>query len=136
MMVKPAGKSWHYQDPLEISKGEWIELFCHKDIFDDITMQLIEFVYNQPGHQSTVFDICNKSGFFVSYSHVTAKNRTLSKALYRHFDKEPLLNETGGRRYFNVMFDGVPEHEFDDFGHFIWRLRPELINALEEKLGK
>lgn len=131
-MTKPVGESWKYQYPLIIKRDKWLELFGHKDIFDELTMQLIEFVYNQPDHKSTVFDIYNKSGYFISYSHVTAQNRTVSKALYKHFEKEPPLNQKGGRRYFNVMFDGVPENEFDELGHFIWRLRPELVDALEE----
>ncbi|MGF9715279.1 hypothetical protein [Paenibacillus naphthalenovorans] len=123
--------SWHNQDPLNLSDEEWIDLLKDKDIFDEIGLKMVAFVFAQPNCQSSATKIGEALGG-VSQQQVTAWNRSIAIKIYQKLRKEPPLNSKGGKRYWNVLFDGDVEREFDEMGKFIWKLRPSLVSALQQ----
>lgn len=121
---------WQNQDILSLSTEQWLEILQNTDIFDNDGLAMIDFVYQQPNYTSTASDIA--SHFNVHYNKVTAQNRRIAKKLYSKFSQEPPGDDKGnGFRYWNTLFDGIPEHPQDENSHFYWRLRPNLIRAWE-----
>jgi hypothetical protein len=67
-----------------------------------------------------------------SQQQITALNRSVAKKIYKKLDQVPPFNSAGGKRYWNVIFDGNPQCEVNKLGYYIWRLRPNLIIAMQE----
>ena len=122
---------WHGQEPLSLDEAEWILLLQDKDIFDEMGLRMVKFVYTQPNCQSNATEIGKALGG-VSQQQVTAWNRRIARRIYKKLCKEPPFNLGGGNRFWNVLFDGDAEREFDEMGKFIWKLRPSLVSALRE----
>ncbi len=123
--------SWIHQDTLKLSVEQWKLLLSDREIFNDDAIRLISFVYSQPQHQSSA----TKIGIAfngVSQQRVTALNRSVAKKIYEKLGQIPPFNSMGGKRYWNVIFDGNPQCEVNNLGHFIWKLRPNLIIAMRE----
>lgn len=122
--------SWHNQDSLNISIEQWISLLSNSDIFNEEAINMLSFVFSQPNYQSSATEIgVALNG--VTQQKITALNRKIAKKLYKEFNQEAPTNSSGGKRYWNVLFDGNPECETNDLGYFIWKLRPNLIIALQ-----
>ncbi|MDY8026142.1 hypothetical protein [Paenibacillus polymyxa] len=122
---------WQGQDTLNLNEEEWLALFQDKEIFKDIGLKMVAFVHGQPNFQSSATEIGEALGGG-SQQQVTAWNRAISKRIYKKLSKTPPFNYHGERRYWNVLFDGDTEQEFDELGRFIWQLRPPLIAAFEQ----
>jgi hypothetical protein len=128
--------SWHNQDILHLSVGQWIKALKDPSIFNDEALQLVRFVYSQNKHESTASDIANSfsaSTGKVHYNKICACNRKVAKALYSKYNVEPPVEEDGEHRFWNIIFDGNADSPLDSNGHFYWRLRPNLITALENQ---
>lgn len=122
--------SWHNQDSLNISVDQWISLLFNSYIFDEDAINMLSFVFFQPNHQSSATEI-GVALDGVKQQKITALNRKIAKKKYKEFNQEAPPNSDGGKRYWNVLFDGNPEFETNDLGYFIWKLRPNLIIALQ-----
>jgi len=122
--------TWHNQDPLQLSEEEWLTLIRDPEIVDDAGLRMLAFVYSQPNHQSSATEISKALGE-VPQQRITALNRQISKRIYKRLGKEPPPNTKGGKRFWNVLFDGDPERIFNEKGYYIWRLRPAVVAALE-----
>jgi hypothetical protein len=128
--------SWYNQDILHLSVDQWSEALRNPSIFNDEALQLVCFVYNQSKHESTASDIANlfsASNGKVHYNKICACNRKVAKALYSKYNVEPTVDDNGEQRFWNVIFDGNADSPLDSNGHFYWRLRPNLITALENQ---
>lgn len=121
---------WYKQDILKLTVHDWISLLNRNNIFDERAKELVLYVYHQPYHQSTATDI-GKGLNNVPQQTITALNRQISQRIYLFYGKEAPPNSEGGKRYWNVLFDGVIENPLDENSHFIWRLRSNLIAAIE-----
>jgi|GEM_PF-1644690 len=134
-LVASTQASWINQDVLKLSSDEWKQVLWDPQIFSSEALRMVLFVYNQSEHQSTPSAIAQAFSTYrckLHYCHVCAWNRETAKALYRKYAVEPPVNETGSRRYWNVIFDGDPQTPLDQHKHFYWRLRPNLVAALKE----
>ncbi|HEX2939295.1 MAG TPA: hypothetical protein VHO66_10325 [Ruminiclostridium sp.] len=126
--------SWKYQDVLRLSVDQWVEALRDPQIFDTDAVSMIQFVYHQKNNESTASKIAD---FFstvsqkVHYTRICAWNRKVAKALYNIYNVEPPVDENAEKRYWNVVFDGEPENPLDKHNHFYWRLRPNLVKAIE-----
>ncbi|HJB26052.1 MAG TPA: hypothetical protein H9662_05505 [Firmicutes bacterium] len=122
---------WQGQDILNLTEEQWLEILQDGNIVNSMILKMIDFVYKKPNHTSTASEIAHH--FNVHYNQVTAWNRHLSKQLYHKCSKEPPRNSDGkGYRYWNIIFDGIPENPKDSNGHFYWKLRPNLVKAWEK----
>jgi hypothetical protein len=127
--VKPT--CWQYQDTLSLNVDDWKNLLSDKDIFNNDAMSMLAFVCKQPNCESSATQIGENLGG-VSQQKITALNRKISKKIYKLRNAEPPNNTKGGKRYWNVIFDGCPSAENNELGYFIWRVRPNLIMALHD----
>lgn len=133
-MKKKEPQTWQGQIPLKITVAQWVKFLGDSLIFTPETMVMIYFVYHQKNRQSSATDIADTLNFS-SQQQVTGLNRSAARKIYKYFKKEPpLSSEREGYRYWNLLFDGIPDQTIDDQGKFIWRLRPNLVRALKIKL--
>lgn len=124
---------WRQQDVLQLSVNAWEEVLKDPTIFDNNALRMIRFVYHQDNCQSTATAIAralSTPNRQLHYNSICAYNRKVAKALYERFQKQPPPNTRGGSRFWNLLFDGVPETPTDENGHFYWRLRPNLVIAM------
>lgn len=129
----PSFETWFEQDALQLTVEDWISILQNKEIFDKNAKEMVLYVYDQPGKYSTASDIGNALNRKPQQA-ITALNRKLSIKIYSLWDKDAPPNSEGGKRYWNVLFDGRPDNPLDKNGHFIWKLRSNLISALETVL--
>lgn len=124
--------SWHNQDILNLNVYQWEEALKSPSIFDNNALRMVHFVYNQNNCRSTATQIAKAlsiSNHRIHYNLVCAYNRKVAKALYKKYNLEPPIGDTGENRYWNVIFDGEPDEPQDQSGHFYWKLRPNLVIA-------
>jgi len=123
------------QDALELSAGEWKKALKDPQIFSSEALRMVFYVYNEKRHRSTASAIAtafSTRSRKLRYHHICAWNRQVAKALYQKYEVEPPVDEIGGRKYWNVVFDADPQQPLDQHKHFYWRLRPNLVAALHE----
>ncbi len=125
---------WQGQDILKLTQTQWLKILQDETMTDNNILQIIGFVYKQPNCTSTASDIADY--FHVHCNQITAWNRVFSKKLYATLLLEAPVDRDGERRYWNVVFDGIPEKPKDEHGHFYWKLRPELVKAWKKYLEK
>lgn len=126
-------EGWYQQDILRLSTEEWKNLLQDNTIFHDKDIEMVLFVYYQENHQSTATEI----GYFLDDVHpnqITAQNRAIAKRIYKFYEKQAPPNDRGGKRYWNVIFDGNKDMMVDQKGHWIWAVRPDLVKAISEVL--
>ena len=63
---------------------------------------------------------------------ICAYNRKVSRKLYHLYNKQPPVSTDLGNRFWNALFDGVPDEPLDKAKHFYWQLRPKLIQAMQQ----
>lgn len=127
-------QTWQGQVPPKITVAQWVKFLHDRTIFTPETMAMVYFVYHQKNRQSSasvIADVLN----FTSQQQVTGLNRSAARKIYEFLKKEPpLSSEREGFRYWNLLFDGIPDQSVDDQGKFIWKLRPNLVRAIKIKL--
>ncbi len=124
---------WRYQDILQLSVNQWSKALKDSNTFDANALRMVQFVYHQSNYESTASTIAeffSTSEQKTHYNRICAWNRKVAKALYKQYGVEPPVDETGEKRYWNVVFDGESEAPLDRNEHFVWKLRPNLISAI------
>lgn len=134
MSKKKVPQTWQGQVPLKITVAQWLKFLNDDIIFTPETMAMVYFVYHQKNRQSSASIIAEVFNF-TSQQQVTGLNRSAARKIYKYFKKDPpLSSEREGFRYWNLLFDGIPDQSVDDQGKFIWKLRPNLVRAIKIKL--
>lgn len=125
---------WQNQDYLKLTVQQWCGFLQDPSIFDENALRMVQFVYRQMNHTSTASDIAaafSTNKVTVHHNQITAWNRKIAKMIYNHCNVAPPVDFKGEKRYWNVVFDGNPEHPTDQNGHYYWILRPNLVTAMQ-----
>lgn len=115
-----------YDEPIDISKKQWIEMLSDSDIFREEDIKLVTMIYEMGG-QATASELAEiESKHPSSYN---AKVVALSKRIQRYTNCTVPKRMDGAERWWHVLFKG----SYKDDGTFNWILRPELKEAIKEK---
>lgn len=116
--------STKYKSGIDISKEQWQEMLHDKSIFSESDTAFLCQLYKENNHASTCYEIALKNG--VSPHSYNSPMINLAKRVLKNLGRKPEKNEEGGGRFWNVLFMGkrLPD------GHYEWKLRPELADAL------
>lgn len=111
------------------TKGDWICILQDKEITKDINILILKIMYSQDGYQISSGQIGLQLG---SKDKNTASNvnKEISQwgdRIQKKFPLELSIRKNGKSRRWDIFFEGYKEHKF-----FIWKLRNELVEALEE----
>ncbi len=109
------------------TKEKWFELLNDKSIIGPIWGGVLAAFYGAGG-AATCTQLAKE------YSRDAASIRSTCTQLAKRIHKETncplLLGDNGKKRYWPILFQG--KNTTDEEGSFIWKLRPELFDALSE----
>ncbi|WP_255474097.1 HNH endonuclease [Pontibacter qinzhouensis] len=112
-----------------MTKLQWIEILLDKALMIDLDIAIFQGLYSFEGHKAPASQI----GLILGY---TGKNTSsalnleiirLGKRIAKKYEVAFHKREDGSVRIWDLFFNGWSEKPF-----FIWQLRPELKEALEE----
>lgn len=113
----------------EISKEQWLELLKDRKIFTDNAYFAIAAMYDFGG-TATCRQLEEKYGRTFDFYRASLGVQLASK-IKNIFDLLYCVNEKDGNKVWPVLFQGRKASGVEP-GNFVWRLRPELFEALKE----
>lgn len=118
-----------YYAPVKISIEEWEELLLNNTIFDNYSLEIITDWYNQPLHQATSKEIMLQRGI-TGKSPFNGWVCGLGKRIIKYLQRFEVLGINTKNTYFIIPFEGW-HVDYDSSKPFVWKIRDELIIALE-----
>ena len=113
-----------YELEHEISKETWMELLQRKDIFHPFDLVYIHKMY-ELGGEATATQLAETLDKHFSSFNTPVVN--LGKRILEVINQGPPKRKDGRNNYWGVLFRG----ERAENGHFIWKLKPNLKDAIE-----
>lgn len=114
-----------YRQDLGISKELWRKIYFDKSIVSDQDRAFLEWFYKEHGGKASASEITKPYG-----KHPNSYNRkvgALGKRVANYFNIENIPQKKDGKKeWWNVLFYG------ENQAKFIWELRPELRETIEE----
>ncbi len=124
-LIKKDGK---YFAEIDITVEEWKSLLTTKRVFYPDAFDMILAWYRKPNHQASIKQIITESKSTIQgfpYSTVTA----LGKHIIDKLNRFQVVRENAQKdTYWCIPFEGW----YDENEQFIWKLRKELVQAIEE----
>lgn len=111
-----------------ISKEKWLQLLQDESVFNQQALEIVARMYDYGG-QATCSQLSTKYGETINFYN--AGSSALAKRIYDRTGCELRVDEEGKERRWSVLYLGRVA-EKDEEGSFVWRLREELYQALEE----
>lgn len=115
-----------YNEPINITKEQWIEMLTNPEVFKEYDIDLILKIYNMGG-QATATELAHADN-----KHPSSYNFpvvALAKRIQKYSTCIVPKRKDGEKRWWHVPFNG----NYKDNGHFSWILRLELKESIEEK---
>ena len=113
-----------YELDHEISTETWMELLQRKDIFHQFDLVYIHKMY-ELGGEATATQLAEALDKHFSSFNTPVVN--LGKRILEVINQDPPKRKDGRNNYWGVLFKG----ERAENGHFIWKLKPNLKDAIE-----
>ena len=121
-----------YNDIRVKSKEDWIRvLSAEEQIDDNIIFDIFKIVYDSYNHESNCGKIGEKLG--KDKGAINLHIRAFGKRVIKLLDIPEVIGDGGEPRYWNIPFETIESKNSNKL--FIWKLRPLLIEVLEEKYG-
>ena len=110
------------------TKNEWLKLLNNSEVIGPVWGGTLAAFY-EAGGQATCSQIGNAYG--KSASSIIAYCTNLAKRIHKLTGCPVSIRENGQTRYWPILFQGQAANDHTT-GVFVWRLRPELYDALTE----
>ena len=130
-MIKLLYQDGVYSAPIDISVEEWKEMLQNEAIFDSASIEMVVAWYNQPFHQATSKEVMRSKGIKgrTPYNGIV---KGLGIRIVKYLNRFEVQQNNGtGKSYSIIPFEGW-HVDYDVNKSFVWKLRDELIVALEE----
>ncbi len=117
--------------PIDITVDEWKNLLCDDHIFYKDCIDMVKEWYYQQNHQATTKAILVKKGLKSNpYNGIVSG---LGKRIIKSLNRFEIQNTTKTEKsYFIIFFEGWYEKAPECSGYFVWKVRNELVQALED----
>lgn len=115
-----------FNDPIDISKEQWMEMLSNPDVFRKEDVELVKTIYKMGGEAtaSELSEFENTNPFAYNFPVVH-----LAKRIHRYTNCTVPKRKNGKERWWHVPFLG----RYREDKTFSWILRPELKEAIKEK---
>lgn len=113
-----------YVAELNISTEQWITLI--KTVFSSSDIDLVKHIYLFDNHAATCTELAAQEG--KTSSSYNSPVVQLAKRIAKELNLPTLYREDGSKVWWRIPFWG----RYREDGHFEWKLRPELAEALYE----
>lgn len=120
-----------YSADIDITVDEWKEMLVNRDIFYDEAIQMVQRWYMQPDYQATSKEIMLKYPSELKGTPYNGIVKGLGLRILRYLNRFEIISSDGSKSYFIIPFEGWHEN-YDRNKNFVWKLRDELIEAIEE----
>ncbi|MGL4760835.1 MAG: hypothetical protein ACRCWG_05180 [Sarcina sp.] len=120
-----------YNEKVDINKEEWKSILQNEDITFEVNKELLIRIYNKEDCMATAKELTEEKGKYGSaYNSIVV---AWSKRIINAVNIEPPKQKDDSTKnsYWHVMFLGAKEKVS---GNFLWIIREELLEALEELL--
>lgn len=111
-----------------ISKEEWIDLINNPDVFTKKSLTIMKRMLDYGG-EATCKQLSEKYGENLNFYN--AGSSGLAKRVWKETDCPVPYEDTRYSRWWPIIYVGKYAKK-DDSGIFIWKIRPELKEALQE----
>lgn len=111
-----------------ITKEKWLELLDDESVFNEQALEIVARMYDYGG-QATCSQLSTKYGETANFYN--SGSSALAKRVVDKTGCELRVDEEGKERSWSVLYLGK-DAEKDEEGVFVWKLRDELLAALEE----
>lgn len=121
-----------YNDIRVKTKTDWLKVLSNEEqIENNIMFDIFKFVYDSYNHESN----CGKIGKKLGKDIVAINSyiRSFGKRVIKLLDIPEVIGDGREERYWNIPFETSEEKNSNNA--FVWKLRPLLVRALEEKYG-
>ncbi len=123
-----------YEADIDITVEEWKSMLENHHIFYDEALDMILKWYNEIDHQATSNAIMVKYSSEFPELKGTPYNGIvvgLTNRILKYLNRFEVIGIEGNKSKFIVPFEGWYEN-YKKGNHFVWKLRDELVQALEE----
>lgn len=120
-----------YSAYIDITVSEWKEMLKNSSVFDDASIMMINYWYNQADHQATSKEIMIKYDIQSKNSPFNGIVVGLGRRIIKYLNRFEVIGTQGNKSYFILPFEGWHEN-YDTSNKFVWKLRDELVTAIEE----
>ncbi len=120
-----------YSAPIDISVEEWKEMLQNETVFDAASIEMVIAWYYQPFHQATSKEVMRYMGIKgrTPYNGIV---KGLGVRIVNYLNRfEVLHHNESAKAYSIIPFESWHE-DYDSSKSIVWKLRDELIVALEE----
>ncbi|MGL5069564.1 MAG: HNH endonuclease [Sarcina sp.] len=122
-----------YNERIDINKEEWKSILQNEDITFEVNKELLIRIYNKEDYMATAKELTEEEGKYGSaYNSIVV---AWSKRIINAVNIEPpkQKEDSAKKSYWHVIFLGAREK---GSGNFLWIIREELLEALEELLDQ
>ncbi len=123
-----------YSVDIDISTSEWKSMLLNKKLFTPSSMDMIWKWYLEESHQATSKDIIMKYNSNLRGTPYNGIVKGLSQRILNHLGNRFWVedsSQSGKNSYWCLPFEGW-HLDYDTSKNFVWKLRDELVNALNE----
>lgn len=110
---------------VDIKMEQWQALLIDSKVFFEKDIETIKKIYRFDNHAATCYDLSIQDGKPPSsyISPVVALGKRISAFL----SLDPVFRDDGTEAWWPILFWG----KYRDNGHFEWKIRPELVKAMQ-----
>jgi len=120
-----------YSAYIDITVDEWKQMLNNKSIFYDEALEMIRYWYEQPDYQATSKEIMLRYNIALKGTPFNGYVIGLGKRIIKYLNRFEIIGTDGNSSYFILPFEGWHE-DYNPSKNFIWKLRDELVQAIEE----
>lgn len=120
-----------YFGKIDIAASEWKEMLLNKEIFDESSLQMIQYWYEQNDYQATNKEIMNNYNIKLKKTPFNGVVRGLGIRIVKYLNRFEIVDKDNRNSYFIIPFEGWHEN-FNTSKNFVWKLREELVQAIED----
>ena len=116
-----------------LSKKEWIEILQNENITTKNSFNILKTVYEFEDQQGYSSEIGLKLGFKGKspQSPINLEIGRFGQRIAKYYDIDLTIRENQKYKFWDLFFIGKDEGRM-----FLWKLRPEIINAFQEIIDK
>ncbi|MFA9188764.1 McrB family protein [Flavobacterium magnesitis] len=118
-------ESGHYDCDIDLGVEDWIELLLDETLTSDNTRDILIKFHNEPEHKSTCKNLSEK--YQISAQSINGNITAFAKAIKKKLNRFEIIGIDGNPTYWIIVMTGKNIGE-----HFEWKMRDELIKAMEK----
>lgn len=113
----------------ELSTAQWSEILSRQELTNEFDLSIFQALYSFEGNKA----YASQLGFLLGYkgksphAPLNSEIGRLAKRIATHYDIQFTERSSRKYKYWDLFFNGWEEGKY-----FVWQLRPELVQALED----